>query len=144
MHDMHFPVLLILAVQPVFPHTARLYESLLQCIAIFFPQQGLQHVQLVLKSRQLLKKRLAIGQADIAPHFRRTAGDSGKVAEAASGKAQQVFRTIRAVAQMIHQCECQNMRQVAGGGENAIVHPRQAHLQHVSPYYGEICCLHGF
>lgn len=75
----------------------------------------------MLVRRYLFDQRAAIGEANVAPHFWRATGDAGEIAEAATREAQQICRCVRAVAQMIHERECQNMRQVTGGGEDLVV-----------------------
>ncbi len=80
-----------------------------------------QAVQLILIRLNLFKQRFSIRQTNVAPHFRRAAGDAGEVAEAAAGEAQQVFGVTGAVVEVTHQRKRQQVRQVAGCGEHLVV-----------------------
>lgn len=80
-----------------------------------------QAVQLILIRLYLRKQRFAIRQTNVAPHFRGAAGDASEVTEAAAGEAQQVFGMIGAVVEVIHQRERQQVRQMAGRGQHAVV-----------------------
>ena len=78
------------------------------------------------------QQRVAIGEGDVAPHFRRTGRDAREIAEAAGGIAEDV-RGVGPRRQLIHEREGEQVRQVRHGGEDPVVdrgielaHPRAA------------------
>ncbi len=66
------------------------------------------------------QQRFPVGQRDVAPHFRRAAGNSGEIAEAAGSETEQRFR-IRPRRDHVHQRVGEHVRQVADCGEHAVV-----------------------
>ena len=63
---------------------------------------------------------MAVGDADVAPHLGMAAGDAREIAEAAGGETEQLVR-IRALREVMYQGKGQQVRQVADGGEDAVV-----------------------
>jgi hypothetical protein len=73
---------------------------------------------------ELTEQRVAVGQADVAPHFRRGAGDAGEVAEAA-GRVLEQQVGMRLVGDVVDQRIGQQVRQVADRGEHLVVLARR-------------------
>ncbi len=72
---------------------------------------------------ELGQQRIAIGERDVAPHFRRAAGDAREVAKAAACIAE-IFGAVLARRELGDEREREQVRQMRHRGENAIV-PRR-------------------
>ena len=70
-----------------------------------------------------LQQRLAIGERDVAPHLRRAGGDAREVPEAARGEAEEL-RRVGPRHDLGDEREREQVRQVAHGGEDAVVRGR--------------------
>src|SRR5690349_9192712 len=68
--------------QPSIARVARLREELLESVAIARLQQLLHQPELRAVARELAEQRVAVGDADVAPHFRMARGDAREIAEA--------------------------------------------------------------
>ena len=79
-----------------------------------------QGVEVVAKRIQCAQHGLAVGEEDIVPHHRITAGDPREVAETASGIAEN-FQVLAALGQRVDQGKGQQVRQMAGGGKHLVV-----------------------
>ncbi len=79
-----------------------------------------QSVEVVAKYVQCTQHGLAIGEEDIVPHHRITAGDPREITETASGIAENL-QVLAALGQRIDQGEGQQMREMTGGREHLIM-----------------------
>jgi hypothetical protein len=90
----------------------------------------LERIQRVAQALRLLENFLAVAQQDVAPDVRITRRDAGEVTETGASQRQELApRRLR--QHRVEVGECQQVRQVADGGERGVVVLRR-HAQHLA------------
>src|SRR5450759_3103576 len=92
----------LLTAQPFVACSARPGKYFFQSCRVAIPQQALHLGQLALIAGEFLQQGLAVGDTDVAPHFRVTGGDAGEIAEAA-GRVLEQLLAVRMARDLVHQ-----------------------------------------
>ena len=106
----------------------RALEHRLEPVAVALDQHHAQAREFGEIGVELFEQGDPVGDADVAPHLGVTAGDAGEVAKTARRMREQQ-RRIAAPGQIIHQSKSEQVRQMADGGEHAVVLLRR-HADH--------------
>src|SRR5205807_1146010 len=106
--------------QPLVARGARLGEQALERGAVAGCDEALNLAELGAVAAELGEQSLAIGEADVAPHFRTARGDAREVAEAAGGEGEELLG-VRPPRDIVHQCIGEHMRQMADRREERVV-----------------------
>ena len=109
---------------PLSPRLAGNAENFLQPLAIIARQRQAEFVELGAVAIQFDQQRFAIGEADVAPHFRMAGGDPREIAETGGSESEEQVG-ILAHGQIVDQRERQQVRQVADRGEDAVMRFRR-------------------
>src|SRR6266850_1363668 len=112
-----FPVL-----QPAVARVARPREKRIQGLGIAALEYPAHPLELSLVAAELCDQGLAIGEADIAPHFRMAPGDAGEIAESPRRIGKELFRVLVA-RDLIDERVGEHVRQMADAREHGVVLP---------------------
>src|SRR5471030_248981 len=105
---------------PLVARTLRVGVDAFQRRTVAGGQMSAQRGQLCQIRIELGQQRRLVGQADVAPHFRRRTGDAREVPKAAGRELEQQVG-VRLVGHVVDQRIGQQMRQMADGGENLVM-----------------------
>src|ERR1019366_2877297 len=110
----------LLLLQPSVARCARPGEYLFQSGGVAPAQQLLHLGELALIAGQFLQQGLAIGDTNVAPHFRMAGGDARGIAKA-PGRIVEQLLPVRMPRDLVHQRVGQEVRQMAHRGEHPVV-----------------------
>src|SRR5712664_908314 len=112
-----FPVL-----QPALARIARPREKRVQRLRVSALDYSAHPFEVSLVAVELRDQGLAVGEADIAPHFRVAPGDAGEIAESPRRIGKQLLRVLLA-RNLVDERVGEHVRQIADGRQHRIVFP---------------------
>src|SRR6266705_1065467 len=108
--------------QPAVARSARSREKRMERPAVAALEHPLHALELPAVAGELGEQRLAVGEADIAPHLGVAGGDAGEIAESPRRVGKELLRVLRA-RDLVDERVREHVRQVADGRQHRIVLP---------------------